>query len=164
MEPIFAAQSNRLSSPSASRRVAGVGRPDWAEAIKPVKPVRRISLDAGRAWETLRGVLTSPPEAISAAGWQGHRLTLRADGGTVQVVTGRLIGPDGLPQDLAVGETLTVHGYRLRAVQGLIASRIERVAPHELPAPPPCRLSVGPLATVHEAPDGHYMLPGDYPT
>lgn len=164
MEPIFAAQANRLASPGASRRVPGLGRADRADALKPVQRVRRVSLDAGRAWQTLRGVLTAPPEALSAAGWQGHRLTLRSDAGPIQVVTGRLTGPDGRPQELAVGETLTVHGYRLRAVQGLVASRIEREAPHAVSAPPPCRLSVGPLAVAHEAPEGHYMLPGDYPT
>jgi hypothetical protein len=163
MEPIFAAQSNRLSSPGASRRVSGPGRAERLDALKPVQRIRRVSLDAGKAWETLRGVMTAPPEAISAEGWQGHRLSLRSDAGPVQVVTGRLVGPDGQPQPLAVGDTLTVHGYRLRAVQGLVATRIEREPPREPPAPsPPCSLTVGPLAVAHEAPDGHYLLPEDY--
>jgi hypothetical protein len=164
MEPIFAAQANRLSAPGASRRLAGARRLDGAKAISPVGPVRRLSLDAGQAWETLRGVMSAPPETVSAEGWQGHRLTLRSDAGTVQVVTGRLIGPDGRPQALSVGDTLTIHGYRLRATGGLVASRIERDAPREGISPPPCRLTVGPLAVAHEAPDGHYLLPEGYST
>lgn len=159
MEPIFAVQANRLSALGASHRVRGGTRRDRTDAITPVAPVRRLSLETDRTWETLRGELVALPEPISAPGWQGHRLTLRAESETVQVVTGQLLGPDGLPRVLSVGETLTIQGYRLRAGLGLVASLIERKAPQETHAPPVCRVTMGPMAESLEAPDGHYLLP-----
>lgn len=146
MEPIFAAQANRLTALSTLGRAGRSARArEWPEALKPVVRTQRTNSEAPHNQERFHGELAAHPEPVSAPGWEGHRFPLRVDGELVQVVTGRLVGPDGQPAALSVGEALTVYGYRL-GHRELAVTRIERKNHHTLPEAAPGVVTLGPLA------------------